>query len=354
MKSFLRNRYHLMLLGIAVLVALASAGYLTLHSRDFEDSFKNSPLNAKSSPFTASSTTSSYNALELLKKKIDWKPREDGASPYISRPYLLKDGKLVDPMEGNEPLYPPVPNEWLISHHLDYTDMKILERDPKHKGFTVREEYEAGTDPNNPAEFPPLCSKLSFDESGIRKTTYILEFLGSEENDTGKKELRIRPSTPLPNPDKGGRLDTSSRPVAVGSSIPGAPFLTVKDYQEKKKTIKETEYDVSELSLLNTLTGENYVLVKKNVSPEYKKTPIELIDSITFTYQLSGVPAETIMVERGKEFPLTSLDKSYSETYKLKDLSKDGVLLEKDGKSFQIKPASQATQSSLPAPSITP
>jgi hypothetical protein len=341
MKSFLVNRYHLVILGFAALVALVSAGYLTKHSRDFEDSFKNSPLNAKPSPYSASSTTSSSTALELLKKSLDWKAREDGASPYISRPYLLKDGKLVDPMEGKEPLHPPVPNEWLISHHIDYTDMKILDRDPKHKGFTVREEYEAGTDPNNPTQFPPLCSKLSFDESGIQKTTYILEFLGLEENESGKKELRIRPSTPLPNPEKGGRLDTSSRVVAVGNPVPGAPFLTVKDFQERKKTIKETEYDVSELTLLNTLTNETYVLVKKNVSPEYKKSPIEVIDSITFTYQLTGAPAVSMVVERSKEFTLASLDKSYSETYKLKDLSKDGVLLEKDGKIFPIKAASQ-------------
>jgi hypothetical protein len=354
MKSFLLNRYHLIILGFTVLVALASAAYLTLQSRDFEDSFKNSPLNSKHSSYTPVPTSSTSITSELLSKKLDWKAREDGASPYVSRPYLLKDGQLIDPMEGKEPLYPPVPNDWLISHHLDYTDMNILDRDPKNKGFTVREEYEAGTDPNNPTEFPPLCSKLSFDEGGISKTTYILEFLGLEENDSGKKELRVRPFTPLPNPDKGGRLDTSSRVVEVGSPVPGAPFLTVKDFQELKKSSKGAEYDVSELTLLNTLTNETYVLVKKNVSSEYKKTPIEVIDSITFTYQLSGVPAEPITVIRGKEFPLTSLDKSYSETYKLKDISKDGAVLEKDGKNYYIKPAQQAVQSSLPAPLITP
>lgn len=354
MKSFLIARYHLILLGLTALIALGSAGFLMLESRDFEDSFKNSPLTAKPAGYTPATTTSSTTALELLKKKLDWKAREDGASPYVSRPYLLKDGKLIDPMEGNEPLYPPVPNQWLIDHQLDYTDMNILERDPKHKGFTVKEEYEAGTDPNNPTQFPPLCSKLSFDETGIRKTTYVLEFLGEEENEADKKDLLVRPSTPLPNPDKGGRLDTSSRVVLKGSPVPGAPFLRVEDFQEKKKIIKDTEYDVSELTLLNTLTGQRYVLVKKNVSPEYKKTSIELIESITFNYQLSGVPSESITVERGKQFPLTSPDKSYTETYRLKDLSKEGVILEKDGKTFPIKSVPQTLQPALPLPSGTP
>lgn len=354
MKSFLLARYHLILLGLTALIALGSAGFLILESSDFEDSFKNSPLTTKPAGYTPSPTTSSTIALEMLKRKLDWKAREDGASPYVSRPYLLKDGKLIDPMEGNEPLYPPVPNQWLIDHHLDYTDMNILERDPKHKGFTVKEEYEAGTDPDNPNQFPPLCTKLSFDETGVRKTTYILEFLGTEEGEGGHKELRVRPSTPLPNPEKGGRLDTSSRVVLKGSPVPGAPFLKVEDFQEKTKIIKDTEYDVSELTLLNTLTGQRYVLVKKNVSPEYRKTSIEVIDSITFTYQLSGVPSESITVERGKEFPLTSPDKSYTEKYRLKDLSKDGVVLEKDGKSFPIKPASQSLQPALPPFTSTP
>lgn len=349
MKSLFSARYHLILLGLAALIALASAAHLMIQSRNFEDSLKPSPLKAKSAVYTPSST-SSTTALDLLKKNLNWKAREDGASPYVSRPYLLKEGKLIDPMEGNEPLYPPVPNQWLIDHQLDYTDMNILDRDPKHKGFTVREEFEAGTDPNNPSQFPPLCSKLSFDQSALRKTTYLMEF-SAEENE-GKKELHLRPIQPLPNPAKGGRPDTSSRTIVKGGTVPGAPFLKVEDFQEKKKTINDTEYDVSELILLNTLSGERHVLVQKNGSREYRKTPIELLESVTFTYQLAGAPPESITVERGKEFPLSSLDKSYSETYKLKDISNDGVVLEKEGKNFPVKSASQTLQqTSSPSPS---
>ena len=137
-------------------------------------------------------------------------------------------------------------------------------------------------------------------------------------------------------------------------ALPISPFLKVEDFQEKKKTINDTEYDVSELTLLNTLSGERNVLVQKNGSKEYKKTPIELVESVAFNYQLAGAPAESITVERGKSFPLTSLDKSYSETYKLKDLTKEGVILEKEGKIFPIKPAAQALQQALPPPSSTP
>ena len=349
MKSFLTGRYHLILLGIAMLIGMGSAVVLFLLSRDFEETFKQSPLARKEGGYTPSSSTDAVSSLDHIKKGTHWDVRADGASPYVSRPYLLKEGKLIDPMEGNEPLYPPVPNQWLIDHKLDYTDMNILERDPRRKGFTVLEEFEAGTDPNNPKQFPSLCGKLSFVGNDIRKSTYLLEFLGEEENN-GSKELLVRPLTPLPNPAKGDRPDTSTRTVVKGEAIPGAPFLKVVDFHEKKKTINDTEYDVSELILQNTLTGERHSLSTKNSSREYKKTPIELVESVTFTYQLAGTLPERMTVERGKEFILSSLDKGYTETYKLVDISKDGVLLDKEGKSFTVKPSTQSVQTAQPVP----
>ena len=350
MKLLLAGRYHLILLGIAALIAIGSAIALFILSRDFEESFKQSSLAVKVEAYTPAPSTDAVSANDHLKKGTRWEVRADGASPYVSRPYLLKDGKLIDPMEGKEPLHPPVPNQWLIDHKLDYTDMNILERDPRRKGFTVREEFEAGTDPNNPNQFPPLCSKLSFDGNDIRKNTYVLEFLGEEENN-GEKELVVRPVTPLPNPAKGDRRDTATRTVVKGEAVPGAPFLKVVGFDEKKKKINETEYDVSELVLQNILSGERHCLTKKNSSREYKKTPIELVESVTFTFHLSGAQPERMTVERGKEFALSSLDKGYTETYKLMDISKDGMLLNKEGKSFTVKPSYQSVPTAQPAPS---
>lgn len=351
MKSLLAGRYHLILIGIAALIAVGSAVSLFMLSRGFEESFKQSPQAGKGGAYTPSPSTDALSSLDHLKKGTRWEKRADGASPFVSRPYLLKEGKLIDPMEGKEPLYPPVPNQWLIDHKLDYTDMNILERDPRRKGFTVREEFEAGTDPNNPNQFPPLCSKLSFVGNDIRKSTYVLEFLGEEENSDGAKELLVRPVTPLPNPAKGDRPDTATRTVVKGEAVPGAPFLKVVDFQERKKTINDTEYDVSELILQNTLTGERHPIAKKNSSREYKKTPIELVESVTFSYQLAGSPHERMTVERGKEFVLSSLDKGYTETYKLMDISKDGMLLNKEGKSFTVKPSSPSVPTAQPVPS---
>ena len=347
MKNFLTRYYHWLILGIATLIALVTAGFLITELLGLQDSF--TALSAATKATKASApqpSTYGIDALAQLKKPSLWNVREDKASAFVSRPYLLRNGALVDPIEGKEPLYPPVPNKWLIDHQLDYTDVNILDRDPKHKGFTVKEEFEAGTDPNNPNEFPPLSTKLTYSSADIRKSIYSFEFLDVEENE-GRTEYELRPMQPLPNPAKGNRPDIAMRNVAKGETIPGAPFLKVIDYQPKKKIINDTPYDVSELILENTLTGEHYTLVKKYGSREYKTQPIEMIESVTFHYQLSGVPEETIIAQRGKEFSLSSLDKKFKETYKLSDFSKEGILLAKDGKVFTIKATNSAP---LPVP----
>ena len=343
MNNFLQRNYHWVLLGLTGLAAIVTAAVLITQSLGLSDSFTGLASATKSTKSPAPEPSmSSSEALNILQKSLPWKAREDGASSLVSRPYLLKEGKLTDPMDKNEPpLYPPVPNQWLIDHQLDYTDVNILERDPKHKGFTVKEEFEAGTDPNNPNQFPSLCFKLRYSDSDINRNTYTLEFIDAEEGD-GKKEFELRPLRPLANPAKGNRPDLSSRTVALGETVPGAPFLKAIGSQDKKKTLNDTEYDVAELTLENTLTGEHHTLTKKYGSRDYKPHPIELIESVTFHYQLTGATEEVITVQRGKEFSLSNLDKKFTETYRLNDFSNGGVLLGKDGKTFTIKPSTPA------------
>ncbi len=362
MNNLIIRHYHLVLLGIASLISIGTAVFLITQSLGFQDSLKGADSLSKQEKIPSPlAFSNAVVAIEHLKKPTLWNPSDNGSSPLVSRPYLLKEGKLIDPMVGNEPLYPPVPNQWLIDHQLDYTDVNILDRDPKHKGFTVREEFLAGTDPNNEEEFPPLHTKLNYGENDIRKSSYILEFVGVETNaltdsngitDTKNTtvEYQLRPSQPLPNPSKGNRPDTSVRVVLKGETVPGAPFLKMVDYSDKKKTIHDTEYDVSELILQNTLTGEHLTLMKKNSSREYRRSPIELVESVTFHYQLSGAPVEDVTVERGKTFNLSGLEKKHVETYKLLDFSKEGILLSKDGKNYTIKSSSSPSPS--PSPSL--
>ena len=347
MNDFLKRYYQWIALGLAAVAALGTAAYLIMQSLGLQDSLTALSVATKAtkSPAPAPSTDA-VKALEQIKNPVAWIPREDGASVLVSRPYILKNGELIDPMKGDAPLFPPVPNKWLIEHQLDYTDMNILERDPKHKGFTVKEEFLAGTDPNNPNQYPPLYTKLIYGEADMRKSAYTMDFIDTEDEDGGTK-YELRPLQPIPNPAKGSRPDLATRTVAKGESIPGAPFLQIVDFQPKKKTINDTEYDVSELTLKNTITGETITLIKKYGSHEYKAQPIEMIESVTFHYKLTGAPEQTINVQRDTEFSLRSLDNKVTETYRLKDFSSEGIHLEKNGKPFVVK---EHNSSATPSP----
>jgi hypothetical protein len=351
MKEFLSHHYHWILLGLAALVLLVTAAILIPGTLGLRNSLAQASNIAKSTtdglppPLNHAS-----DAVDLLVKTSSWSPRENGVSPFVSRPYLLKEGKLVDPLEGSEPLHPPVPNQWLVDHQLDYADVNVLDRDPKHKGFTVLEEFEAGTDPNNPTQLPPFYTKLNYSDSDIHKHIYTFDFLGlSDEENGGTNTYELRPEEVLKNPERGDKPDRSLRKVAIGETIPGAEFLKAIAYNEKKTTVQDTEYDVSELTLENTITGERHVLqTKKNHPRGYAPHPIEVIEGVTFHYQLTGNPDEPIEVKRGESFDLHSLDKSSSETYKLKEFSNEGILLEKGGETFIVKPGIPATSHDSP------
>jgi hypothetical protein len=349
MNPVIKKNYHFILLGGALLVALGTGIYLTMASSELQNSLGVRKSSLSSQRFAGQPIGEPAKALEILSKPADWKLRQDGASPYVSRPYLLKEGALLDPLLGDTPLYPPVPNKWLADHALDFSDVNILEKDPKHKGFTVLDDYLAGTDPNDSAQLPPLCVRLFYQEPDLRKTVYDLEFLGEEENE-GQKQIQIKPATAIPNPARNNKPDTSVRLLSRGDTVPGAPLLKVVDLIPKKTTLNDTEYDVSELVLQNTLTGERHVLVMKNVSKEYRKTPIQVIEGVRMTYQPAGAPPRDASVDLGKTLSLSSLDNTKSETYRFTGITQDGLTLEKDGKTYTVKAAAAPSSPQAPAP----
>jgi hypothetical protein len=137
--DWLKKNYDLALLGLASLAVAASAALFALGGPGDSDQPTLPPMPQRpDAQAPASPVETVRQATALLESAPTTAPKNQSeaelrGSPFVSRPYLLKEGKLIDPMEGKEPLYPPVPNQWLIDHKLDYTDMNILERDPRHK-----------------------------------------------------------------------------------------------------------------------------------------------------------------------------------------------------------------------------
>ncbi len=72
-----------------------------------------------------------------------------------------------------------IPDEWLAGFGLDPFDVTIGDRDVDGDGFTVREEFEAGTNPTDPGDHPSYAYKLRM--LRFREIPFGLRFQGVHE-----------------------------------------------------------------------------------------------------------------------------------------------------------------------------
>jgi hypothetical protein len=246
------------------------------------------------------------DAAATLAKPREWTPSE--GSLFVSRPYVLKDGQLVDPLEGGAPLHPPIPNAWLIKYDLDYADSSIKELDPDNDGFTVLEEYQGGTDPTDKASTPPFHTKLRLQR--FIATPFRLIFTGTPDDGQtftiNAKDLKSR---------------TQFR--QIGEMIEGSPYK-ITGYTKKSETRDEIERDVSELAIENTATGQKLVLVANQ----------ETNDPTSYAEFLYLLDNSTFRVKKDDEF---SIQPEPDRKYKLIDINEQEAVIQSVADGEQIK-----------------
>jgi len=241
--DWIKTNYERALLGLFAAVLLISAGLAAWQATSFSALFAD-----RKNPKQPDNTVTPPNvklitdAAALASTPKPWNVHD--GSLFVSRPYVLKEGVLIDPMESGQDLHPPIKNAWLEKNNLDYSDTTIKEQDPDEDRFTNLEEFLGGTDPGNPNSHPPFFTKLrlvKFDPQPFR-----LKFSG----DSGDSTYTIN------------ALDIKSRTqfLKIGETIKGAPYKVLA-YEKKSETKNEIEVDVSELTIENTDTGQKIVLV---------------------------------------------------------------------------------------------
>jgi hypothetical protein len=195
--NWVKQKYDIVLLAIATLLLIANAGWIVMNRmQPTEPEFKVSA--PKDNSVTALDLNAIRQASALAESPLKWKSQADlpagtpeRGSLLVSRRYLLKDGKLIDPLaEGSDQLHPPITNDWLLVNGLDYTDINIKEKDADGDGFSNLEEFEKKTNPIDPKDAPPSLNKLKL--VSYNPVPFRLEFKGDPSGDGKEFQINLK------------------------------------------------------------------------------------------------------------------------------------------------------------------
>ena len=288
--NWVKQKYDIVILAVATLLLVSNAGWIVMNRME-QSAVQASLIVPKENAIPALSLDAVRQAAALTDSPAKWKSGSDlpGGTPergslLVSRRYLLKDGKLIDPLsEGSEQLHPPITNDWLLANGLDYTDMNIKEKDSDGDGFSNLEEFEKKTNPNDPKDAPASFNKLKL--VGFKPVPFRLEFKGDPSGDGKEFQINLK--------DLKGSARSQYR--KIGDQIEGAPYKILK-YESKESTERNLTVNVSELTVQNTETGESIVLV-------YNKEANDPTSYGTFRNLLASGDAD-FTLKKGEEFTI--------------------------------------------------
>jgi hypothetical protein len=302
--NWVKQNYEIVILTVATLLLVSNAGLIVMSRMEQSDVQVSISL-PNENTIPALNFDAIKQAAALVDSPAKWKSAADlpagtpeRGSLLVSRRYLLKDGKLIDPVaEGSEQLHPPITNDWLLVNGLDYTDMKIREKDADGDGFSNLEEFEKKTNPNDPKDAPASFNKLKL--VAFKPVPFRLEFKGDPSGDGKEFQINLK--------DLKGSARSQYR--KIGEQIEGGPYKILK-YEFKESTQRNLTLNVSELTVQNTETGDSIVLV-------YNKETNDPTSYGTFRNLLTPGDAD-FSLKKGQEF---TIKPDISRKLKLIDIS---------------------------------
>lgn len=254
--NWVKQKYDILILAIATLLLVSNSAWIVM-SRMEPEAVQAGLTAPKDNAIPPVNLEAIRQASALADSPSKWKaPTElpegspERGSLLVSRRYLLKDGKLIDPLAGgSEQLHPPVTNEWLLANGLDYTDMNIKEKDSDGDGFNNLEEFEKKTNPNDPKDAPASLNKLKL--VNFKPVPFRLEFKGDPSGEGKEFQINLK--------DLKGSARSQYR--KIGEQIQGAPYKILKYEFKEGPNERNVTVNLSELTVQNTETGDSIVLV---------------------------------------------------------------------------------------------
>ncbi len=312
-----------LLLGAAVVV-IGLSGLFVAKSLGFGETFKmEAAVPNNELPPTDEGTAEI--ARNFVVTENAWETPTKGAAPkpvplFVSIPIVESRGELIDMLDPSAPkLREPVTNAWLLDNGLDFLNSAVLQQDPDGDGFTSLAEWDAKTDPVDPASHPPYADKLVMHSR--QKQEYKLRF--AARPDPERFQIMRLPSVKWPqrdnfylkvgetSGDKQFRLDSFEEKRAVNNVGIEADAteltITYLPKNEKHVIIRNQDYGVptyfAELEFLLAPGNKFYVKegdtfpVVQDPETKYRVTKVNE-DSVVITYQTGVEPEQTVEIRK--------------------------------------------------------
>jgi hypothetical protein len=257
-------------------------------------------------------------ALDNLAKEADWHSpvSKDGKPVPLLKSIIVvqKNGEPFDLYNPEPKLRPPMTNEYLVKHGLDFLVPNVGDLDPDGDGFSNLEEFNSKTNPQNNSSHPPLTDHLYLVER--TQDDYVLALFS---NSPPYSVRRVKPP--------GARVALiNSLPYEFGFEVGAPPRFRAIKFNEKSAVDPNTQLpiDVSEMNILDMSTNEEFVLVNKK-----EKNLAAFQAKLQFRH---GV-IQDITVKKGESFRIAGI----GSTFKLVDVQHDSAKVAESAEGAPIK-----------------
>lgn len=311
-----KSNYERVILVLMALAAMGAAGWVIFTSGGLQATLQPKPYKEKHETEPPPMAKLEDTMKRAVTAPKPWTAPERSNKPVpLNKSVLLvlKEDQIFDLAVETPMLRPPMTNEYIRTHELQYLMPNVADLDPDGDGYNNLEEFNAKTNPKDARSMPAITDKLFMVER-ISNDYRIMLRSGSPPyqiqtmDEPKKKNWFVDPNG----------VDSTGAPQSRGfGGLTGERFRALSFTSKKVPDPRLGELDVSELEIEEFVTKQKHVLVmKKELNLAVYQAKLE--------FRLRQPAVALPLVKEGDNFRIPGFEDT---TYKVMKINPDSVII---------------------------